>query len=338
MPVPGPWNQSSSGHSVHCPVILAALVSAVAVSSASTYARAQSALSLASPSRSTSAWQTAVGGKIEFDAASIKPSPPDTNPRANFSLNIDNDALPPGGLLSAMNRPLTVYINFAYKIMPTREQGAAMVAHVPKWVAEQGFDFEARAEGSPTKDQARLMMQSLLADRFKLAVHWETKDVPVLVMVLDKAGRLGPRIRAHSEGPSCDTKLEIPSDRSSPSVQPGGFLRACGGVVMIPGSNHMVLLGARDVDMDHIASYLPVLGSEGRPVVDRTGLTSTFDFSIEWVPTSQSSASSAAEAPLDNSGPNFEEALHEQLGLKLKPDRALIRTLVIDHVGQLAPN
>jgi bla regulator protein blaR1 len=283
-------------------------------------------------------WQTAVRGEMEFDAASIKPSPPDTNPRANFSLNIDNDKLPPGGLLSAMNRPLTVYIDFAYKIMPTREQGAATVAHLPKWVAEQGFDFEARAEGSPTKDQARLMMQSLLADRFKLAVHFETKDVPVLVMVLDKAGKLGPRIRAHSEGPSCDTKLEISSDRSSPSVPPGGFLPFCGSVVMIPGSNHTVLLGARDVDMEHIASYLPALESEGRPVVDRTGLTGTFDFSINWVPTSQSSASSAAEAPLDNSGPNFEEALREQLGPKLKPGRAPIRTLVIDHVEQLLPN
>jgi uncharacterized protein (TIGR03435 family) len=275
---------------------------------------------------------------MEFDVASIKPSPPDIQPHANFSLNIDNDTLPQGGLLSAWNRPLTVYINFAYKIMPTREQRAAMVAHVPKWVADQGFDFEARAEGSPTKDQARLMMQSLLADRFKLAVHFETKDVPVLVMVLDRPGRLGPRIRAHSEGPSCDTKLKMPSDRSSPSVPPGGFLPVCGGVAMIPGPNQTLLLGARDVDMEHIASYLPTLASEGRPVVDGTGITGTFDFSINWVSGSPSSASSATAAPLDNSGPTFEEALSEQLGLKLKPARAPIRTLVIDHVEQLSPN
>jgi uncharacterized protein (TIGR03435 family) len=275
---------------------------------------------------------------MEFDAASFKPSLPDTSPRANFSLNIDNDALPHGGLLSAMNRPLSVYINFAYNIMPTAQQASAMVAHLPKWVGEQGFDFEARVEGSPTKDQARLMMQSLLADRFKLAVHFETKDVPVLVMVLDKAGKLGPRIRAHSEGPSCDTKLEMPSDRSSPSVPPGEFLPICGSVVMFPGANHTVLLGARNIDMDHIASYLPLLESEGRPVVDRTGLTGTFDFSVNWLPTPQSSVAPATEAPLDSSGPSFEEALHEQLGLKLKPDHAPIRTLVIDHVEPLLPN
>jgi len=314
--------------------LLAAFVSTIAVSSVFTYAGAQSAIPRASPSQSTPELQTAVGGKMEFDAASIKPSLPDTHPRANFSLNIDDDTLPQGGLLSAMNRPLTVYINFAYRVMPTREQEDATVAHLPKWVAEQGFDFEARAEGSPAKDQARLMMQSLLADRFKLAVHFETKDVPVLVVVLDKPGKLGPRIRAHSEGPSCDTKFEIPSDRSSHSVPPGGFLPFCGGVTMIPGPNHTVLLGARNVDMEHIASYLPALESEGRPVVDGTGLSGTFDFSINWAP----STSPATDAPLDNSGVTFEEALREQLGFKLKSSRASIRTLVIDHVEQLSPN
>lgn len=115
-------------------------------------------------------WEKASGGKQEFDAASIKPSPPDAQPRTNLGLSIDNEALP-RGLLSASNWPLTVYIKFAYKIKLTREQEAVMVAHLPKWVAEQGFDFNARVEGSPSKDQTRLMMQSLLADRFKLKIH-----------------------------------------------------------------------------------------------------------------------------------------------------------------------
>jgi uncharacterized protein (TIGR03435 family) len=334
----GLWSRSSSWNSLHSLIFLAAFVSAIAALSVSTFAGAQSAPSPASPSPSTPKWQTAVGEKMEFDAASIKPSLPDTQPRANFSLNIDNDSLPPGGLLSASNRPVTVYINFAYKIMPTREQEATMVARLPKWVAEQGFDLEARVEGSPTKGQARLMMQSLLADRFKLTVHFETRDTSVFVMVLDKAGKLGPRMRAHSEGPPCDTKLQIPSDRSSPSVPPGGFLPFCGGVNMIPDANQSLLLGARDVDMEHIASYLPTLENEGRPVVDRTGLTGTFDFSVKWSRASPSSASPANDDPPDNPGPTFDEALRGQLGLKLKPARAPIRTLVIDHVEQLSPN
>jgi len=121
-------------------------------------------------------------------------------------------------------------------------------------------------------------------------------------------------------------------------VQPGGFLPFCRAVAMIPGPNHTLLLGARDVDMEHIASYLPLLESEGRPVVDRTGLTGTFDFSINWAPASPASASSATDAPLDNSGTTFEEGLREQLGLKLKPSRAPIGTLVIDHVEEPSPN
>lgn len=313
--------RSSSRNSLYSLISLAAFVSAIAVSSVSSYPQAR-------PD----------GGKMDFDAASIKPSLPDTQPHANFGLNIDNETLPPGGLLSASNMPLHVYIEFAYKIMLTREQEAAMVAYLPKWVAEQGFDFVARAEGNPTKDQARLMMQSLLADRFKLAVHFETHVTPVLVMVLDKPGKLGPRFRPHAEGPPCDTNLKIPSDRSSPSVPPGGFLPVCRAVVMIPGPNHTLLLGARDVDMEHIASYLPTLESEGRPVVDRTGLTGTFDFSINWAPPSPSSALSATDAPLSDTGPTFEQSLREQLGLKLEPGRAPVRTLVIDHVEQPSPN
>src|ERR1700761_4331687 len=119
--------------------------------------------------------------------------------------------------------------------MLTPEQQAAMLAHQPKWIAEQGFDFEARPEGSSTKDQARIMMQSLLADRFKLAIHFETRDSPVFDMVLDKPGNLSPRIRRHAEGPACGSKLEMPSDRTAPSVPPGGFMPVCSSVAMVPG-------------------------------------------------------------------------------------------------------
>ncbi len=216
-------NSSSSWRSLHSLIFLAAFASAITVLSVSSYSEAQSAPSPAAPSQSNAESQKAAGGRMEFDVASIKPSPPDTQPHANFSLNIDNDTLPLGGLVSAGNRPLIVYIDFAYKIMPTHEQRAAMVAHLPKWIVDQGFDFEARAEGSPTKDQVRLMMQSLLYDRFKLAVHFKTQDTPVLAMVRDRPGRLGSRIRAHSKGPSCDTKLKMPSDRQFTLSASGRF-------------------------------------------------------------------------------------------------------------------
>lgn len=135
----------------------------------------------------------------------------------NFALNIDDTSIPPGRRLLA-DFPLESYIEFAYKIMPAREQTETMLAHLPKWVATDRFVIQAKAEGKPTKDQMRLMMQSLLADRFKLAVHFETQTVPVLALGLKKSGEIGPRLRPHSQGPSCDTALAVPRDRSSPSV------------------------------------------------------------------------------------------------------------------------
>src|ERR1700735_715735 len=94
-------NRSSSWNYLHGLILLAAFVLAIAVSSVSSNAQSQSALPPASPSQSAPEWQRAAGGKMEFDAASIKLSLPGTQPHANFGLNIDNETLQPGGLLSA---------------------------------------------------------------------------------------------------------------------------------------------------------------------------------------------------------------------------------------------
>ena len=67
-----------------------------------------------------------------------------------------------------------------------------MPARMAKWVSDGMFEIDARAEGNPTKDQMRLMMQSLLADRFKLAVHFEAREAPVFDLTLVKQGRTGP--------------------------------------------------------------------------------------------------------------------------------------------------
>ena len=70
----------------------------------------------------------------------------------------------------------------------------SMLAHVPKWVSTDSFEIQAVAEGNPTKDQMRLMVRSLLADRFGLEVHTVTAQVPVLALVLEKPGRTGPKL------------------------------------------------------------------------------------------------------------------------------------------------
>lgn len=70
-----------------------------------------------------------------------------------------------------------------------------MTEQVP-WLSETRYDIEARVDGNPTKDQYRLMMQALLADQFKLKVHYEIRQLPIFELRLIKSGKLGPKLRA----------------------------------------------------------------------------------------------------------------------------------------------
>jgi bla regulator protein blaR1 len=291
------------------------------------------------PAPQPPAWPTAAGGKMEFEVASIRPAEP-CNTRCTNVIFLDEESVPPGGDYEA-DFPLPVYIEFAYNIMLMPEQRQAMLAHLPNWVGTQSFKIEAKA---PTADatigQMRRMMQSLLADRFKLAVHFQTQVQPALALVLVKEGKTGPRLRPHAEELPCDAKWIAPADRTAPSVPPGGFMPACGAFAAISGPNHTFIFGARNVTLHLIAANLgtlPAVTEFGRPVVDQTGLAGTYDFSLNWLPDRSGSASGAA-APLDIQGPTFDEALRDQLGLKLKPTRASVQTLVIDHVEPLSPN
>ena len=142
--------------------------------------------------------------KMSFDVASIRQSKPGTFTPPNFALDGGDSYAPfpdPGGQFLA-DFPLSVYIQFAYKLPASPERTEAMLARLPKWVATDHFEIHAKADGKPTKDQMRLMLQSLLADRFKLAAHFETQDTPVLALLLDKKGKTGPSLRSHADGPA----------------------------------------------------------------------------------------------------------------------------------------
>jgi uncharacterized protein (TIGR03435 family) len=246
----------------------------------------------------------------------------------------------PKGRFSAKLDLLT-YISFAYKDGLTNSQLEAMNSHLPKWVSTDKFDIEARAPGNPTKDQMRLMMQALLAERFQLAVHFETHEVPILAMTLVKPAKTGPGLRPHAKGPSCD---EPPSPALFPPI--------CDAMpMMIEGGQRRG--GGRNITPAMIAWRLPSLGNLDRPVIDRTGLTGTFDFTIKWTPDSTplgatrtiSKKGPAGNAPAptpssepDADGPGFIQALREQLGLKLASTKGTVETLVIDHVERPSEN
>ena len=128
---------------------------------------------------------------MSFDVASIRPSKPGTFTPPNFPLSNDDSYGPTAGIFEA-HFPLIVYIEFAYKLRLTLGQRESMLANLPKWIAADSFTIQARAPGNPSKNQMRLMMQSLLAERFKLAIHFETKQSPYSPSPLSNLGRRVP--------------------------------------------------------------------------------------------------------------------------------------------------
>lgn len=286
-------------------------------------------------------WQAAAGGKKSFDVASVKPTST-LGRRSSFPLD-EGNAYVPGGRLSA-SFPLWFYIRFAYKIAAGDQERAAAVAHLPEWVDRDLFDIEARAEGNPTKDQMRLMMQSLLAERFNLRVHFETKEVPVFALILVKPGTLGPKLLPHEQGPPC------PDSFTRSSAPPGGgsppkevFPPNCD-TQEARARDGVYQAGGRNSTMPSLANVIYVLGSRAgevdKPVVDRTGLAGKFDYTVVYTPGENGSPvpPGPSAPPRDPQGTPFLDAVRQQLGLRLESSKGPLRSPVIDHIEKPSPN
>ena len=266
----------------------------------------------------------AAGIRMSFDVASVKTNKSGGRAHSNVSMTPGALYFPTGGFFSATRFPLIAYVAFAYDI--SGDQALSLMAQLPQWANADYFDIDARVQGNPSKAEMQLMMQSLLTDRFKLAVHHEAKDGPVYALVLAKAGKTGPELQVHVDDGSC-----------SSGTQP-----ACGtGFSMMPPSvPGRIRAGAKNITMAELAKILPLTGIVGgadRPVLDRTGLGGTFDFSIEFAPVLMPGLGPPNFVP-DQSAPNFLEALQEQLGLKLQPTTGPVDSIVIDHVEEPSPN
>jgi uncharacterized protein (TIGR03435 family) len=290
-------------------------------------------------------WQAAAGGKQTFDVASVKqnksgPPPSGDPPRSNVGLAFGDDYSPNGGRLSVTNFPLNFFIGFAYKLTPY--QTLSLRSQLPKWAATESFDIEAKSGSNPTKDQMRLMMQSLLVDRFKLAIHSETRQLPVFALVLVRSGKTGPQLLPHSSDPPCYTGPPAGAPGLAPEAQAKaatGFAAVCGVFMGLPPSvpGRMRRAG-RDMSMEQVAGFLTTAPGNilDRSVLDRTGLNGGFDFTIEYTPEFNGPAPPNFQS--DPTGPTFLEALQEQLGLKLVPQTGPVDVLVIDHIEEPSPN
>jgi len=240
-----------------------------------------------------------------------------------------------GGYFSATNQPLSSYIEFAY---PAFKSGS-IVKQLPGWTRRNSYDIQARADGNPTKDEIRLMMQSLLADRFSLVVHLETQQAPVYALQLAKPGALGPHLRPHKPNPPCAaTSIDAGNSDFYTAVAPGGFPITCvDSAILRPTVPGDLRRGARDVSMASCADDISGWEVLDRPVVDQTGLSGTFDYVLEFMPEPGGAGShgpppAPGMARPDGIGTIFEVALRQQLGLKLVKSSAPVKRFVIDRV------
>ncbi|MGA7238684.1 MAG: TIGR03435 family protein [Bryobacteraceae bacterium] len=278
--------------------------------------------------------EQSAGGKLEFEVASVKPSPPMTP----FSTNIGNldglDGPVPRGNLFRANAPVMAYILFAFKITDS-VNGRSIFDHLPGWAKAQFFDVEARASGVHVRDQLRLMVQALLANRFKLAVHRETQRRDEGVLVLATAGKIGPQLRPDSAEP-CVTNpsgsMVIPAPEKLSDAP-----RYCGIVTWNTDAvRHIRMI---DVTTAQIANYLASASmSAGGSIaphagVDGTGLTGRYDLDFQFAPGAE--AADSADIP---SGPEFADALKHQLGLKLVERKGSVEVLVLDHIEEPSEN
>jgi len=264
----------------------------------------------------------ATAARPEFEVASIKP-----NTSASTTMKFP---FPSGGRFNGTNVTLKTLISFAYKVQGFEVSGG------PGWIGSDRYDVTAKAaESNIGLEQYRLMLQSLLAGRFQLAVHRETKEMPVYAVL---PGKGGPRL------PDADPKGCVTAGANSPPPAPsltgplyGGLsqppLVACGGFFTGPFS-----LDGRKMAMQQFVDALSIVLV--RRVVDQTGFPGTFDIHLEFSPEGTvldrrgpGDVDSPANAVNpDTSRPSIFTALQEQLGLKLESQKGLADVLVIDHL------
>ena len=224
----------------------------------------------------------------------------------------------PGGQLRVINIPLRQIIVDAYSVFPFQ------VVDGPDWIDNTRFDINAKPETKAEPDQVNLMLRRLLTERFKLAIHRETRDMPVYALALTRSdGRLGPRLTKSD----VDCAARRNAGPSQPGPPPPGERRPCS-MSWTPGR-----ISGSDVPLSRLARVLAQ--STGRFVLDETGLAGVYTFDVESGPDNvRASAPGVAAPDASSDTPSLFTALQEQLGLRLKSQRGPVEVIVVDRVEQ----
>jgi uncharacterized protein (TIGR03435 family) len=231
---------------------------------------------------------------------------------------------PPGGRFVATNAPLRILILRAYGILDSQLVGA------PDWALTERFDVNAKLEQEPPAvppgqpDARRLATRSLLAERFKLVVHLETRQVPMYALVMGSEDRKpGPMLT-----PASGLCRPENAEKRRAAVAAGNS-SVCGTRLQFG----RIQIGGRPLsDFARGLSDVPDLA---RTVIDRTGLTGDWNLDLTFTPDRQPAIPGQDAPTIDPHGPSLSAALHEQLGLKLESIRGPLEVLVVDRVERL---
>jgi uncharacterized protein (TIGR03435 family) len=211
----------------------------------------------------------------------------------------------------------------------------------PSWMESAYFEIAAKVPADATKEQFRLMKQNLLAERFKLAAHFEKRDTQVYELVAGKDGTKLKEAQPEPQ-PAPDAKPQpldfgkLQRDGDGIPIMPR---RAGASVLMMSGANGIIMRMQGAQTMEQLASTLA--GQLGRPVTDATGLTGKYDVTLTCTPPdssgfrmiSTSGSPDAAPSPAQpDAAPSIFVAIQQQLGLKLEQKKSAVDFLVVDHV------
>ena len=253
-----------------------------------------------------------------FDVISVKRYQPDASGRVDDAISIF-----PGGRLSAPGATLQGLITTAYGLLDIQ------VVDSGRMLGSARYQIEGRTNPDVSLADARMMLRTLLTERFGLVTHRETRELPVYVMTIDR--KPGPQLRP--SGPEC-AMPKGPGGAPPPPPPPGGptvgrvlslngYASRCGSLFFnSTNGGHWSL---REMTMARFTERL--VGFVSRPVLDRTGLTGTFDIDVTYTP--DNPVVDTSNAP---NAPSLITALREQLGLRLESTRAPVDVLVVDRV------
>jgi uncharacterized protein (TIGR03435 family) len=254
-----------------------------------------------------------------FDVASVKEN--------TSGSGVGGIAPPTPGRWRITNTPLRFIVLEAFGLRDHELIGA------PEWTESTAFDITATysAEPARTLQDTRAMLRTLLADRFGLKTHRETRELPTYTLVVArKDGALGPQLVRSTF--NCDqwvaeNRPQTTAGKPSP-LAPGGRRPVC----RMLANRSFIAAGTQT--MQQLANVLQSL--TGRPVTNRTGLAGAFDFDLQWTNGPVGPAPGAAPPPDD--GPSIFTALQEQLGLRLESGRGPFEVVVIDAIRRPTPD